>query len=121
MTNITTNEANTLARVAPRQNVTETENGWRIRVELPGVAPDNLTLEAEQRVLTLEATPTEPDLPEDLHPVHQEYKSSAFAQRWRLPARVDMDAIHTNYAHGLLTIDLPYQAPEKRSVPIQVE
>lgn len=121
MTNITTNQNSVQTRVAPHQQVTETDTGWRIRVELPGVAPEDLKLEAEQRVLTLEANPTEPDLPEDMRPSRQEYKSVPFAQRWRLPARVDMDAIHTNYAHGLLTIDLPYRAPQKRSVPIQVE
>ncbi len=107
-----------LPRVAPRQRVEETDTGWRIQVELPGVAPDDLQLEVVQRVLQLEASPAEGSAQEDAKPLHQEYRRAAFAQSWRLPARVDLDSIATNYRHGLLTIELPYRAPERRKIEV---
>lgn len=111
-------QACSLPRVAPRQQVQETETGWSIRVELPGVAPEDLQLEVVQRVLQLQASPAESTVPSGTKPLRQEYRRAAFAQSWRLPARIDLDSIVTSYKHGLLTIELPYSAPERRKIEV---
>ena len=109
-----------LPKVAPRQRVQETPNGWRIEVELPGVAPEDLKLEVVQRVLQLEGSPAASSPPEGAKALRREYRRTAFVQSWRLPARIDLDSIETQYRHGLLTIELPSSAPERRTIDVQV-
>lgn len=106
------------ARIAPRQVLREAVDGFELELELPGVAPESVTLDVEDRVLRLEASPSTEPSAEGLRPLLREFAPTGFAARWRLAKDVDEERIETRYRAGVLTIRLPRREPERRSIPI---
>jgi HSP20 family molecular chaperone IbpA len=105
-----------LEPVAPRYRVRQEQGLTVLEVDLPGVPPAQVALELEGRALALRATPRE--LTESGDALRIEFDSAPFAQTWRLPNNLDLEALTTRFEHGVLTIQLPDRVPKRRSIPI---
>ena len=104
-------------------DVSETENEYRVKAELPGVNEDEIDLRLEDDMLTIRGEKkferTEGGEKEDYHFVERSY--GTFQRSLRLPTRVDADKVQASYENGVLTIALPKAQQEERRRRIQVQ
>ena len=104
----------------PAVDVYETEKGYTLTFDLPGVNPKDVKIEVEAGTLTVQGSRTF-EQAEGTNARRLERVSGAFQRAFKLRAKVDQDAIQAKYKDGVLTIELP-KAPEavKREISIDL-
>ena len=103
----------------PSVDISETDNGFEVRAELPGVAKDDLSVSVKDNFLTLsgEKRQDNVDDPENCRRVERRYGS--FQRRFTLPSDVTADDIKADYTNGVLTVSIPKpEAAKPTEVPI---
>ena len=114
-------EAPSLAAWAPPVDISETPDQLVFQVELPGFSQDDLSLRAENGVLTLEGERKFEKETEKkaYHRVERAY--GRFVRAFSLPVNVDPDRINATLVDGLLTVALPKREEAKpKSIPISI-
>ena len=97
---------------APAANAWEDDNGFYVQMALPGWEPTNISLEVDNRLLTVKgAQSAEPNNPVKFH-LH-EIAGGQFTRRFRLPSFVEQDKASATHKHGLLTITFPKREEAK--------
>ena len=89
----------------------ETDEGYRIEAELPGVIKENLELHIDGAYLTLRCAYSE----------HSEGAESvgSFESQMRLPCKVKLEDVEASFTGGKLIVSLPScHIPERRTIPI---
>ena len=102
-----------MARPAPetfRVDVKESPEAWELDVELPGVKPDDISLQAENDTLTVSADLNSERHEEREHYVYTERRSGRMSRSFSLEG-VDQEKIAAAYENGVLKITLPKEAP----------
>ncbi len=94
------------AGFAPRIDITEERERYRLVAELPGVKKDDVSLKIENGVLTIRGT-RKPAAEESAKLVLHERPSGEFERSLLLPDDVDTGMIGAVLADGVLTVDLP--------------
>ncbi len=104
----------------PAMDVSEHENGVTIRLDLPGMTPDDVNVEVEGDLLTIsgEMGHTAEQDGERYH--RRERYSGAFKRSLRLADTLDAANINATFANGVLTLELP-KRPESQPKRIKVE
>jgi HSP20 family molecular chaperone IbpA len=102
----------------PRYRATTSDDTVSLRVELPGVGQDALTLTVEDGVLTLDAKQSLSPAGSEVLRQALEFRLTDFRGRWRLPENVDADAITSTLRHGVLEVALPLKKPARRTIAI---
>lgn len=110
--------------LSPRADMHETETGFEVTVELPGVAERNIQLVLENNVLTVwgKAAPRRAERKGSFHIM--ERAAGAFRRSIPIPAQVDEDKVEASFRNGLLTIVLPKAEPAEptgKRIPIETE
>jgi HSP20 family protein len=100
----------------PVHHVAETADAVIVEVELPGVDPGAVELDADADSLTVRGTWPPPPVG-----VAASRRSGRFDVTVGLPADVDPDAAQARFHHGLLTVELPKAAGPRRRLAIRVE
>ncbi|SCL37456.1 HSP20 family protein [Micromonospora pallida] len=101
----------------PEVELTETAEGWEVVVRLPGVAPEEVAVELDDRELCVRAR-SEAEVNAD-HGIPGGLETRGFEYRVDLPSRVDPDAIDAVMDHGLLRVRLPRAArPAPRTITV---
>lgn len=94
-------------------DVDEDEDGWTVTARLPGLAPEEVLVEVDQRDLRIR-----PRIGEGEHAATAH--RTTFDYRLTLPGEVDQDRVDATMDHGLLTIRLPrLTRPGRRTITIQ--
>ncbi|QGN45775.1 Hsp20/alpha crystallin family protein [Micromonospora sp. WMMD558] len=102
---------------SPDLELTETADGWEVVVRLPGVAPEEVAVELDDRELCVRAR-SEAEVNAD-HGIPGGFETRGFEYRVDLPSRVDPDAIDAVMDHGLLRVRLPRAArPAPRTITV---
>lgn len=88
------------------------ENGLRIELEVPGVAPEHIELSIENGVLKLAVhapaeSQSEASGDEPRRALKRERLCGSFEHSLRLPYRIDAERVSARCEHGLLHIELP--------------
>ena len=100
--------------VFPPVNLHESEEGYVLTAELPGVAPENIDVSIEGATITLSGERKTERVAGDGVAVHRrERQSGTFRRAFELPAEVDLDAAKATHRNGVLTLDLPKSAAMK--------
>ena len=97
----------TSERWIPRVSVTESEQGYEMLVELPGVDPESVNLEMHDNRLEVSGEKALPELEEGVKAIRQERAAGKFSRSFEFGQQVDADKIEATYDHGLLRINLP--------------
>jgi HSP20 family protein len=94
------------------------ENAVMVRLELPGIDPDRITLEIEGHVLRVSGTRSDQRPPDAVY--HQmEISYGRFERRVTLPPEVDITRASADYNSGYLEIKLPVKGRSPgRHIPI---
>jgi HSP20 family protein len=104
----------------PPVDIEETDDAYLVEIDLPGVPRDTLTLEWNDRQLTLHGEVTDRERIGILH--QQARRTGPFDHTITLPGSVDGDKIEATLANGVLTIDAPKaQAAKGRRIEIRDE
>lgn len=103
---------------APTTTFDEREDAFELRVEVPGMAKEDLELRVEEGVLALSGRRSvEP--PEGARAIRRERRDLSFSRRLRVPRGVDLERISARMADGVLTLTLPKRPEDKpRSIEI---
>jgi HSP20 family protein len=100
-------DASLAGAFSPALDVEESDDGFTLHVELPGVQPEDVDVSIEENVLTVAG---QRDFYRDSSTEtfkRVERRFGRFHRAVRLPDRVDPDAVEASYKDGLLTITVP--------------
>ena len=90
----------------PHLDFAEQDDAYVLRVELPGMQRDDITIEYRDGMLTVRGEQTMASASHGMVPrIKHGYR--AFARRFVLPKPVEADAMATTYTHGVLEVHLP--------------
>jgi len=94
------------AGVFPLVNVTEDQNNYYVRAELPGVKTDHLDISVTGETLTLSGERNLPEESEKASYHRREREAGSFSRVISLPARLDVDKAKAHAEDGVLTVVL---------------
>jgi len=97
----------------------ETSQGLVLRMELAGVAKDDLslTLAGQELVIQGRRQPLQPQGVARF--LCHEISHGWFERRFRIPLAVDPEGLQAQYQDGILEVFLPRQASASRRIPVQ--
>jgi HSP20 family protein len=101
-----------LRRWVPAMDLVETEDHFVLRADLPGLTKDDVSIELEDRVLTVsgERKAEHEDRNEGYYRVERAFGS--FSRSLTLPEGVDADSVEASFDNGVLEVRIP--KPEER-------
>ncbi|AFZ68893.1 Hsp20/alpha crystallin family protein [Deinococcus peraridilitoris] len=108
----------TSQRFSPTVDIHEDDGGLDISLDLPGIDPGNIKLEAENNTVTVQAERKYDQGGRTAHRVERAY--GTFVRTFNVPPRYDLGKIEALYAHGTLSLRVPRaEAAQRRSIPIK--
>jgi len=97
--------------VRPSASIVSSEDGWRLRVALPGVSPENVEVNVAGQTVHIRAIEREGDA-----------VTTRYEQTMTLPDTVDTEKVSATFRHGLLELTLPLKETLKpRRIEISTE
>ena len=103
--------------VFPPTNVFSDKDGYIVRMEVPGIAPESLTIESHGRTLTISGK-RETSAPEGASFHRHERNSGEFSRSLQLSNDLDLTKAEATCKHGMLTVRIPKKEEAK---PRQIE
>ena len=103
-------EAGANARWLPVADIREDEKAFTVELELPGIAPEQVEVTAENGVLTVRGEKSAASEAVEARWRLNERVHGAFQRSFRLPSEIDQDAIAATFANGVLTVRVPKAA-----------
>ena len=97
----------------PPVDIYEDEQGITLKMEVPGVAQENLNINLENNTLTVsgERKFEKNEKEENFHRIERRYGS--FTRSFTLPNTVDAEKVNAGYENGILSIQLAKKAEAK--------
>ena len=103
----------TAASSSPSFQVNATDDGWRVDVPLPGIDPNDVSLEVAGNNLTICA-----EVPSE----GADKNVSRYEQTLMIPQFLDLEKLHASHRHGMLRLTLPLKESVKpRRVQIETQ
>lgn len=97
-------------RLVPSLDLSETDGNIEIRMDLPGIKPEDVDIQATENTITIKGERKEEkeEKPGEGRSYHRvERRSGSFLRTVTLPCQVNQDKIDATYKDGVLTITLP--------------
>lgn len=92
-------------------SINSVHDGYHVRIPLPGIAPENVTVDVAGRTVHVRAIERDGDT-----------ETVRYEEVLTLPASVDTDKIGATFRYGLLDLTVPYQeAVKPRRIEIATE
>ena len=105
--------------VYPAMNVFTDKSGTVLRMEVPGVRPENIQIETHGRTITVSGK-REVKAPESGSFHRRERGVGEFSRSVQLPADLDVSLAEASCKHGILTIRIPKKEEAKpRQIAVQ--
>jgi HSP20 family protein len=98
--------------VFPPVNVFRDQDHYLVRMEVPGVAPDQLSIESEGRTLTVRGK-RDVKAPEGGSFHRRERGTGEFSRSLQLPSDLDLSRAEATCRNGLLTVRIPKKEEAK--------
>src|SRR5215831_15377083 len=103
-------------------DVLENEQGYQVKVQLPGVKPEDIELTVRQNSLTLKGQHSSTKEEKKENWMVKEIRSGSFGRSITFDKPIDADKIDTSYENGVLTISVPYsEAGKPKKIGIKKE
>ena len=107
--------------VYPPVNLYETEDGYVLTAEIPGVTTQTLDVSIEHSTVTLSGErkiTVEAGNGTAIH--RRERQSGTFRRGFELPSEIDIDAAKATHKNGVLTLNLP-KSPVAKPRQVEIE
>ncbi|MFN3876219.1 MAG: Hsp20/alpha crystallin family protein [Flavobacteriales bacterium] len=102
---------------APRVNIQETNDEFRLEMLAPGFDKKDLKVSMEDDTLTIRGEHTvESNEGEDVRWTRREFTHQAFERSFVLPQSVNADGIKADYVNGVLRLTIPKKEESKPRV-----
>jgi len=93
---------------SPALDVVESERGYTVKLEMPGVAKEDVKVAIEGRQITVQAqSERTEERKEGDRIVYRERSASSYARSFTLPVEVDQAESGAKLENGVLTLTLP--------------
>ncbi len=113
-------EARSPAAQVPAMDVSESELGYSLSFDLPGIVKEQVKVSIDGRKVSVEAAPAEAAAEtEGARVVYRERSAPRFARSVTLPVELDASTSKARFANGVLTLTLvkkPLTGPTTLSV-----
>jgi len=106
----TGNGGNRVTGFTPLVDVHESEDAYLVKVDLPGVKADDVSVEVNENVLSISGSRVSEETGQ-AQLVERPYGS--FVRTLTLPQGVDSDSIEAGYQEGVLELRIPKPAEQK--------
>ncbi len=104
----------------PAMDVAETDTGYTLSFDLPGMAREQVKVTIDGRAVSVEASPAEAAAPDAPRVIYRERSVPRFARTVTLPNEVDLASSQARFENGVLTLTLVKKLPEgARTLAIQ--
>lgn len=104
----------------PAADIIETEHGFTVRLDMPGLASDDIDISVAGNELTITGrVAARVPASQDARPLVREYGVGDFVRTFRLGEGINASDISAEYTHGVLTLSLP-KAEDRRPRKINV-
>ncbi|MEO1395174.1 MAG: Hsp20/alpha crystallin family protein [Cyanobacteria bacterium J06634_5] len=100
----------------PAVTLVESETALTLHVQLPGVNPDNIDIQASREVVAIAGSRTAPTLPDGETVRRNEFRYGSFRRVVSLPVAIDHQAVTADYEAGILVLTLPKAEGERNKV-----
>jgi HSP20 family protein len=108
------------AGVFPPINITQDDDNFYLRAEVPGVKPHDLSISTVNNRVSLAGKRQLPREHERVSYHRKERPEGSFNRTVTLPTEVAAERVDARYADGILTITLPKAEQAKpRQIPVQ--
>ena len=105
----------------PHVNLRETEAGYTILAELPGLTTGDVEIEFQDDTLTLKGSRAQVERTEGETWHLLERRHGSFERSFRFPTAIDVESFSATFKHGLLTIEVGKAAEVKpRKIEIKL-
>ena len=94
-------------KLVPPANVIESETGYSLVMELPGVSASDVSIEMKENRLEVRGEKKIPETGESERLAKSERRGGDFVRKFEFASQIDADAISAEFKDGLLTISLP--------------
>ena len=101
--------------LAPAADASSDDDGYRISMELPGVAEEDISVTVNDGVVTIKGEKRSETEKKGETWYFTERQYGSFSRAFRLPADADAGAIRAALNEGVLTITLPRRAAKAES------
>ena len=115
----------TRGRVSPSVDVLESDESYKLLVDLPGVLKENVSVEVKENVLSItakhESNAASQDDNDGYRVVRSERRRADYERRFTLGDTLDAENISAKFENGVLTVTVPRQAePQEVSRSVTV-
>ncbi len=106
----------------PAIDVHETDEGYLIKADLPGICKDDIEIKLDQGILTIKAETSSDDKEEkDGKLIRQERHYGQFLRQLSVGSDIDPEAVKASFDSGVLSLSLPkVTQAQPRAVKIDV-
>ncbi len=105
---------------APRTDLSETDDAFRIRLDVPGMTKDDIAINLQNNTLTVSGERSSERQEDGEEYVRVERAFGNFHRTFTLPDAVDPDRVEATYDEGVLTINVPKtEKSTRRQIEIQ--
>lgn len=104
----------------PAMDVVENDREIAIRIDLPGIKPEDVKVEMEDNVLTVSGEVGDTIEKEGDRYHYRERSYGSFQRSLRLPSTVDTDKVDASFENGVLNIVLP-KLPQAQPKQISIK
>lgn len=101
--------------LTPAVDIYETDKGLSVVADMPGVAKDDLKIQVEEGILTIQGRTT---LSRRTHPTSEEYKLYNYFRQFELSDDVEHENIRAELKNGVVTLNLP---KAERAMPKRID
>ena len=98
--------------VSPAVNVFSERDGYMVRMEVPGLSPEQINIESHGRTLTISGK-RESGAPQGGSFHRRERSGGQFSRALQLPADLELSRAEASYKHGMLTVRIPKKEEAK--------
>lgn len=96
-----------VAQRSPALDVAETEQGYTVTVDLPGVAKEDVKVSIDGRRVNVEAqVRSAQEKKEGERVIYRERSVASYGRSFTLPVEIDQGACQAKLEHGVLTLSL---------------
>lgn len=113
--------SDTILDHAPRVNIIESDDDFKVEMQVPGFDKKDLKVEMVDDTLTIRGELTVDEQKEETRWTRREFSRSAFERSFVMPQSVKGDAIKASYVNGVLRLTIPKSEeskPKMRSISI---
>jgi HSP20 family protein len=105
---------------SPRTDLSETDDAYRLRLDVPGLRTDDIAINLQNNTLTVRGERSSERTEEEEEYVRVERAFGTFHRTFSLPDAVDPDNVEASYDEGVLTIHIP-KTEESTRRTIEIE